>query len=114
VKLKIIITGLLILTLLAGSVAAITDNKDLPTKKEVKNFVNSFEAKDDFITEISETAKEEHPDWKWDIWNNGEMISFYYKTGNGYGSIYYDEDGTRIKPECGVEYKATKSYFGED
>jgi hypothetical protein len=100
------------IALLAVNATATTDNKDLPTKKEVKRFVNAFESDDDFISEISDAAKEEHPTWKWDIWNDGEMISFYYKTSNGYGSIYYDEDGDRVKPDCDVKYEATESYLG--
>jgi hypothetical protein len=113
-KKPLLILTIFCIALLAVNVAAETPNKDLPTKKEVKAFVNDFDAEDDFISEISDAAKEEHPDWKWDIWGDSEYISVYYTKGNGgYGSIYYDADGDKVKLGCGEKPKLKTQYKGK-
>ena len=74
----------------AGTAAAETANKDLPTQDEVNSFLDSAKTTD--AVELSKLALKDHPTWKWDLWkcSQGNVISFYFKcnTAKGYGSIY--------------------------
>jgi hypothetical protein len=115
VKLKIITIGIiLILALFAGSAAAMTENKNLPTEQEIVDFVKSVNVSG--ADSLSQASVREHPTWKWDTWDKGEMISFYYTVDSkkGYGSIYFDKYGKEIPALCGKTPVLEKKYAGEE
>jgi hypothetical protein len=115
----IALVALLAVSLISIATAAPTANKDLPTKTEVINFINS-QSSNNFIKKVSETSAKKHPTWKWDIWKGSDkkqLISFYYtnpSSKKGYESIYYNNQGTKTTPKCDIKYQLVKSYQGED
>ncbi|WP_205793650.1 DnaJ domain-containing protein [Methanosarcina sp. MSH10X1] len=72
-------------------------SSSLPTKSEVVTFVNKYQGVSDFIETVSIASQSDHPEWKWDIWQdqNENKISFYHYQNNpkGYDSIYFDSKG---------------------
>jgi hypothetical protein len=93
-----------------------TANKDLPSSTEINDFVKSVNvpAGSDFIKTVSDAIMQDHKDWKFDIWDNGEMLSIYSNEGNckrDYGSIYWNAIGGIISSPCGT-HTPTTSYKG--
>jgi len=116
-KLKsLTLTLILIISLFSGTVTA-TENKDLPTQKELTTFLNETHVSKNYTGIVSQKAVTQHPDWKWDIWqgkNKEKTISFYYAVGNagGYGSMYIYDNGTKVNSQCKMKNTLIHSYNG--
>ncbi|MGI5991473.1 MAG: hypothetical protein ACOX79_02470 [Methanosarcina sp.] len=114
-----IICVFLIFALLTSCVAA-TENKNLPTKKEITDFIASIPVSDNYINTVFDTVKDKHPVWNCDIWvdkNGNQLLSLYYVdpgSAKGYGSVYFNELGKEIITR-GVEIVPVpvKSYVGK-
>ena len=118
---KALIT-LCIIALFAGVSAAETANKDLPSEAELISLTENFKVSENYISELSSCIVKDYPAYKYDIWevvdgnNTVKVISVYYNdpvSSEGYGSIYYDENGRRINRMCGITYNLLESYMGE-
>jgi len=111
---KVVMLLIVAFALCVGNASASVAVTDLPTTANLNDFVSDFNAgSGDYITSISSAA--EKLGYTYDIWNNGEMISFYAQDSgakNGYRSMYLNSNGEKITPSCGVSYTATKSYEG--
>ncbi len=97
----------------SGTISGYTS---FPTKSEVLTFVNDYQGISDFINTVSRASQSDHPEWKWDIWqdqNGNKMISFYYYQNNskGYGSTYFDSEGNIISTKD-LELTLVDSYKG--
>ena len=107
----------LIFALLTSCVAA-TENKDLPTKEEITNFISGIPVSSNYIITAFDAVKEKHPAWNCDTWvdkNGNQILSLYYvdpDSAKGYGSIYFNEFGKEISMS-GVEVKLVNHYVGE-
>ena len=117
-KLPLRITGVFLIFALLTSCVAATENKDLPTKKEIIDFIDNFEAPEsgDFTNSAYDAFIEEYPTGHCDVWSNG-MISFYYYdpySPKEYSAIYLDSNGEKVKPGCGGGITCIKSYKGEN
>ena len=114
-----IICVFLIFALLTSCVAA-TENKNLPTKKEITDFIASIPVSYNYINTVFDTVKDKQPTWNCDIWvdkNGNQLLSLYYVdpgSAKGYGSVYFNELGKEISPG-GVEIvpMPVKSYVGK-
>lgn len=116
-KMKLVKTlGILLcFALLASTAVATTENKEMPTEKEVNAFIDGFKASGDFANSAYDAFIEQYPAGHCDIWSNG-MISFYYYAPDSpkeYGSIYLDSTGEKVKPGCNAGATPVKSYTGE-
>jgi hypothetical protein len=114
---KITCVLFLIFSLLTSCLAA-TENKDMPSEKEVNDFIDSFEApkSGDFTNSAYDAFIEKYPAGHCDVWSNG-MISFYYYDPDSpkeYGSIYLDSNGEKVKPGCGAGITWIKRYQGDN
>ena len=107
----------LIFALLTSCVAA-TENKDLPTKEEITDFIAGIPVSDNYIITVFDAVKEKQPAWNCDIWedkNGNQILSLYYvdpDSTKGYGSIYFNELGKEISMR-GVEADLVNHYVGE-
>jgi len=120
VKMKLtlkIICVFLIFALLTSYVAA-TENKDLPTKKEITDFIAGIPVSDNYIITVFNTVKDKQPAWNCDTWvdqNGNQILSLYYVNPNserGYGSIYFNEFGKETYIS-GVKFNLVNHYVGE-
>jgi len=108
---------LLIFALLASCVAA-TENKDIPTKEEITDFIAGIPVSDNYIITVFDAVKDKHPAWKCDTWvdkNDNQILSLYYvdpDSAKGYGSIYFNKLGKEISV-LGVDVVLVNSYVGE-
>jgi len=118
-ELPLKITGVfLIFTLLISCVVA-TENKDLPTKKEITDFIAGIPVSDDYINTVFDTVIDKQPTWNCDKWvakkNGNQILSLYYvdpDSAKGYGSIYFNELGEEISMR-GVEVKLVEKHLGK-
>ncbi|KKI00138.1 hypothetical protein EO95_07460 [Methanosarcina sp. 1.H.T.1A.1] len=107
----------LIFALLTSCVAA-TENKDLPTKEEITEFISGIPVSSNYIITTFDAVKEKHPAWNCDTWvdkNGNQILSLYYvdpDSAKGYGSIYFNELGKEISM-LGVEASLVNHYVGE-
>ena len=116
-KMKLVKTlGILLcFALLASTAVATTENKEMPTEKEVNAFIDGFKASGDFANSAYDAFIEQYPAGHCDIWSNG-MISLYYYAPDSpkeYGAIYLDSNGEKVKPGCNAGATPVKSYTGE-
>ena len=119
-RLSIKITGLLLTFVLLTSCEAATENKDLPTKEEITDFIAGIPVTDNYINTVYDAVIDKHPTWNCDIWkdkNGNQLLSLYYinpSSAKGYGSIYINEFGKEISTS-GVEIVPVpvKSYVGK-
>ena len=117
-KLPLKITGVFLIFALLTSCVAATENKDLPTKEEITDFIAGIPVSDNYIITVFDTVKDKQPTWNCDTWkdkNGNQMLSLYYvnpDSSKGYGSIYFNELGEEIS-KCGVEAKLVNHYVGE-
>ncbi|AKB82838.1 hypothetical protein MSBR3_2260 [Methanosarcina barkeri 3] len=118
-KLALKITGIfLIVTLLTSCVVA-TENKDLPTKKEITDFITEIPVSDDYINTVFDAVKNKQPTWNCDTWvdkkTDNQILSLYYVnpySAEGYGSIYFNEFGKEISKQ-GIDLKLVNHYVGK-
>lgn len=105
---------LLLFALLAQSAAATTENKEMPTEKEVTAFIDGLKATD--VNSIYNDFTEQYPAAHCDIWNENLISLYFYDPDSPreYGSIYLDSNGEKAKPGCGVNADPIKSYKGEN
>jgi hypothetical protein len=97
--------------------SADTANKDLPTRTQITEFVNSIESPT--VKTLSETAKINYPAWKWDTWKDkdgNDYLSFYFVSDSykGFDSVYYDNTGKVLGKTCGLQMTNVDSYKGEN
>ena len=116
-KMKLVKTlGILLcFALLASTAAATTENKEMPTEKEVNAFIDGFKASGDFANSAYDAFIEQFPTGHCDLWSNG-MISLYYYDPDPpkeYGSIYLDSNGGKVSPGCNAGAAPVKSYTGK-
>jgi hypothetical protein len=116
-KMKLVKTlGILLcFALLASTAAATTENKEMPTEKEVTAFIDGFKASGDFANSAYDAFIEQYPAGHCDLWSNG-MISFYFYDPDSpkeYGSIYLDSNGGKVSPGCNAGAAPVKSYTGK-
>jgi hypothetical protein len=105
---------ILLFALLASTAAATTENKEMPTEKEVNAFIDGFKASGDFANSAYDAFIEQYPAGHCDLWSNG-MISFYFYDPDSpkeYGSIYLSNGG-KVSPGCNAGAAPVKSYTGE-
>lgn len=117
-KLALKITGILLIFALLTACVAATENKNLPTKEEITDFIAGIPVSDNYIITVFDTVKDKQPTWNCDTWedkNGNQMLSLYYidpDSVKGYDSIYFNEFGKKISM-CGVEAKLVNHYVGE-
>ena len=117
-KLPLKITGVFLIFALLTSCVAATENKDLPTKEEITDFIAGIPVSDNYIITVFDTVKDKQPTWNCDTWkdkNGNQMLSLYYvdpDSSKGYGSIYFNELGEEIS-KCGIEAMLVNHYVGE-
>lgn len=117
-KLPLKITGVFLIFALLTSCVAATENKDLPTKEEITDFIAGIPVSDNYIITVFDTVKDKQPTWNCDTWkdkNGNQMLSLYYvnpDSSKGYGSIYFNELGEEIS-KCGVEVTLVNHYVGK-
>lgn len=117
-KLPLKITGVFLIFALLTSCVAATENKDLPTKEEITDFIAGISVSDNYITTVFDAVKDKQPAWNCDTWvdkNGNQILSLYYvdpDSAKGYGSIYFNELGKEISM-CGVEVELVNHYVGE-
>jgi hypothetical protein len=104
-----------------GNVQAATPNDQLPTKDELIGFLGTVPIRynESYVETASSMAFEQHPSWKWDIWqtDDSKMISFYYldqDSKKGYGSIYLSDMGFDVTKTCKGNTSLLESYSGEE
>lgn len=117
-KLPLKITGAFLIFALLTSCVAATENKDLPTKEEITDFIAGISVSDNYITTVFDAVKDKQPAWNCDTWvdkNGNQILSLYYvdpDSAKGYDSIYFNELGKEISV-CGVEVELVNHYVGE-
>lgn len=117
-KLPLKIIGVFLIFALLTSCVAATENKDLPTKEEITDFIAGIPVSDNYIITVFDTVKDKQPTWNCDTWkdkNGNQMLSLYYvdpDSSKGYGSIYFNELGEEIS-KCGIEATLVNHYVGE-
>jgi len=117
-KLPLKITGVFLIFALLTSCVAATENKDLPTKEEITDFIADIPVSNNYIITVFDTVKDKQPAWNCDTWedkNGNQMLSLYYvdpDSAKGYGSIYFNELGEEVS-KCGVEAKLVNHYEGK-
>jgi hypothetical protein len=117
-KLSLKITGILLIFALLTSCVAATENKDLPTKEEITDFIAGIPVSDNYVITIFDTVKDKQPSWNCDTWvdkNGDKILSLYYidpDSEKGYGSIYFNEFGEEISH--GVEGELENHYIGKE
>jgi hypothetical protein len=108
---------ILSIALLCSAATAATENKDLPTEKQITDYLSGLQP-GNFVTSASEASLKAYPEWKWDTWTDttgNTYISFYHTSNNlnGYGSLYYDNYGKKLNNVCYIDLSLIKSYKGE-
>ncbi len=94
------------------------ENKDLPTKEEITDFIAGIPVSNNYINTVFNAVKDKHPAWNCDTWvdkNGNQIISLYYVdpySSKGYDSIYFNEFGKEISMS-GVEVSLVNHYVGE-
>lgn len=117
-KLPLKITGIFLVFALLTSCVAATENKDLPTKEEITDFIAGIQVSDNYINRVFDAVIDKQPTWNCDIWadkNGNRILSLYYvdpDSAKGYGSIYFNELGKEISMR-GVKVTLVKSHVGE-
>lgn len=118
-KLPLKITGILLIFSLLTSCVAATENKDLPTKEEITDFIAEIPVSENYINTVFDALKDKQPTWNCDIWvdkkTGNQILSLYYvdlDSPKEYGVIYLDELGKEISMR-GVEAQLVESYVGE-
>lgn len=117
-KLPLKMTGVLLIFALLTSCVAATENKDLPTKEEITDFIAGISVSDNYIITVFDTVKDKQPAWNCDTWvdkNGNQILSLYYvdpDSAKGYGSIYFNKLGKEISTR-GVEVKLVNHYVGK-
>jgi len=117
-KLPVKITCVILIFALLISCVAATENKDLPTKEEITDFVAGIPVSDNYIITVFNAVKEKKPAWNCDIWvdkNGNQILSLYYVDSGsekGYDSIYFNEFGNEISTS-GLNVQIVESYVGK-
>jgi len=117
-KLPLKITGVFLIFALLASCVAATENKDLPTKGEITDFIAGIPVSNNYINTVYDTVIDKHPAWNCDIWkdkNGNQLLSLYYvdsDSAKGHGSIYFNELGKEISMR-GVDVQLVESYVGK-
>lgn len=105
----------LIWTLFVGIVSAETANADLPSASAITSFCEKYTG-NNFIDTVKTKSVAENPTWKWDVIEGcgNKLIAFYFHANNerGYGSVYYNNTGDVVIPDCSCNYELLKSYKG--
>jgi hypothetical protein len=97
----VLLAVLLATTLCVSMASAKTADNNLPSKSEIQNYAKGYTGSD-FVNRFSSATVANHPSWTWDKWQDGngnKYISYYYKSGKGHGSIYFNDEGKVVKPE---------------
>lgn len=117
-KLPLKITYVFLIFALLTSCVAATENKDLPTKEEITDFIAGIPVSDNYIATVFDAVKDKQPAWNCDTWvdkNGNQILSLYYvdpDSAKGYGSIYFNELGKEISM-LGLEVELVNHYVGE-
>jgi len=120
-KMTIKIAGVFLIFALLTSCVAATENKDLPTREEIIDFIAGIPVSDNYIITVFNTVEDKQLAWNCDIWedkNGNQILSVYYvdrDSAKGYGSIYFNELGEEISMRgVEVEPEPVKHYVGKD
>jgi len=117
-KLPVKITCVILIFALLISCVAATENKDLPTKEEITDFIAGIPVSDNYINIVFDAVKEKQPAWNCDKWvdkDGNQILSLYYvdpDSAKGYGSIYFNEFGNEISTS-GLNAQIVESYVGK-
>lgn len=117
-KLTLKITGVFLVFALLTSCVTATENKDLPTKEEITDFIAGIPVSNKYINTVFDAVKDNQPTWNCDTWvdkNGNQILSLYYvdpDSTKGYGSIYFNELGKEISMH-GVEVELVNHYVGK-
>lgn len=87
-----------IVCLIALFTASTVSAKELPTKENLTNFIDTIPKDSNFADAAFNKSVTENPTWPVDKWSDGS-ISFYHKALNlhGYESIYFNDSGVVLE-----------------
>ncbi len=83
-RLSIKITGLLLTFVLLTSCEAATENKDLPTKEEITDFIAGIPVTDNYINTVYDAVIDKHP-----TWNCVNIVISYWYTSNKISYLFF-------------------------
>lgn len=113
-KTLIFVTGIILCALFVCTASA--SGKELPTKGDLNDFIDSIPKEKGFANAAFEKSVNDNPSWPCDIWPK-DIVSFYYDNPDsklGYTSVYYDDDGNIITPECDGPCVPVKKHTGDE